>query len=329
MVEKIADNIYRIEVPLPDNPLRGLNSYLLQGNERNLLIDTGFNRAECKEALERGFEKIGCSMDNTDIFITHLHGDHSGLTGYLARQETKIYTGKYSAKFLMYHEGGVNFPIFILQSGLAKMGMSPDDTSIHQGYKYASSNVKKINTVADGDIIDIGTMSLQCIDTPGHTPDHMCLYIQDKKILFSGDHILGNITPNIAIWKTPWEVDIDYLGDYLKNLDRISLWDVTLVLPGHRDIFTDCARRIKELKIHHQMRLDSILKILGNNKKMSGAEIASQMRWNLKARSWDEFPPAQKYFATGEALSHLTHLIFKNILIKELQDGVVYYSKLH
>ena len=51
MVEQIAKDIYRIEVPLPNNPLRSLNSYFLRGEERDLLIDTGFRRPVCQAAL--------------------------------------------------------------------------------------------------------------------------------------------------------------------------------------------------------------------------------------------------------------------------------------
>ena len=50
MLTKVAENIYRKTVPLPNNPLRDINAYIITG-EKNLLIDTGFNRPECEEAL--------------------------------------------------------------------------------------------------------------------------------------------------------------------------------------------------------------------------------------------------------------------------------------
>ena len=43
MIECILPNIYRIEIPLPKNPLKALNSYLIKDPRRNLLVDTGFN----------------------------------------------------------------------------------------------------------------------------------------------------------------------------------------------------------------------------------------------------------------------------------------------
>ena len=60
---------------------------------------------------------------------------------------------------------------------------------------------------------------------------------------------------------------------------------------------------------------------------MTAAEVASKIMWDIKINSWDEFPLEQKLFATGEALSHLTHLVFKGVLNKRLQTGIVYYQK--
>jgi glyoxylase-like metal-dependent hydrolase (beta-lactamase superfamily II) len=326
MIEEVFRNIFKIEIPLPQNPLRFLNSYFIRGRERNLLIDSGFNRPECREAMDRAILDIGFSMVDTDIFVTHLHGDHSGLSAYLSRPENTIRTGVYTARYLTTGEGGAQFEGFVIQSGLAAMGISPYDKSVHPGYKYASGLVSRAGTVADGDIVQVGDLSLLCIETSGHCPDHMCLYEPEQKILFSGDHILGTITPNISIWNIPWELKVDYLGSYLKNLDKIAALETDLVLPGHRSVLKDCRKRIEELKIHHKNRLNSILEILGD-KKMNGAEVASKMKWDLKANSWEEFPPAQKFFATAEALSHLAHLGFQNVLVKELRDGVVYYSR--
>ena len=61
LVEQVADGIWRIGVELPQNPLRELNSYLIKGkeNERDLLIDTGFRREECREALFAGLRALG------------------------------------------------------------------------------------------------------------------------------------------------------------------------------------------------------------------------------------------------------------------------------
>ena len=85
MLEEILDQIYRIPVPLPDNPLKELNSFLIKGNGRNLLIDTGFCRKECYDALTDGLKQLNVSMEDTDILLTHLHSDHTGNAGRMQK----------------------------------------------------------------------------------------------------------------------------------------------------------------------------------------------------------------------------------------------------
>ncbi len=93
VVEKVADGIWRIGVELPQNPLRELNSYLIRGKEngRDLLIDTGFRREECREALFAGLQALGSSPERLDILLTHLHSDHTGLSREAAGAGSRIY----------------------------------------------------------------------------------------------------------------------------------------------------------------------------------------------------------------------------------------------
>ena len=326
MIEQIRENLYRIEIPLPKNPLKALNSFFIRGTDRNLLIDTGFNREECREAMDQAVQALDISFKNTDIFITHIHSDHSGLAGYLARPETQIYSGEYTKQGLCQSGGMVNnFNDLIKQGGLIEMGLM-QDLSIHPGYRYRSDPVNNVTVVNDDTVIQVGDYALKCLKTTGHAPDHMCLYDEKHRLLFSGDHILGGITPNNTIWGAPWTVQVDYLGEYFNSLAKIDDLDIELTLPAHRGVLANCHERIKELKVHHHNRLNNILDILGN-KSMTGAEVASKMMWDIKINSWDEFPLEQKLFATGEALSHLTHLVFKGVLNKRLQTGIVYYQK--
>ena len=70
MLTEVAKNIYKKAVPLSNNPLREINAYIITG-EKNLLIDTGFNRIECEEALKSVFTKL--RINTIDLFITYLH----------------------------------------------------------------------------------------------------------------------------------------------------------------------------------------------------------------------------------------------------------------
>lgn len=72
-IEELLENLFRIEIPLPESPLRSLNSYVIKSSDRNLIVDTGFNRKECLEAMEAGLKELEIDLGRTDFFITHLH----------------------------------------------------------------------------------------------------------------------------------------------------------------------------------------------------------------------------------------------------------------
>ena len=94
MIEEVCKNIYRIGVALPGNPLRELNSYFLRGDDRDLLIDTGFRRPVCREALQAGLDELGSDPARRDVLCTHLHSDHSGMADLFAGPGRRIYMGR-------------------------------------------------------------------------------------------------------------------------------------------------------------------------------------------------------------------------------------------
>ena len=108
MYTHIEGNIYSIFVPLPDNPLRNLNAYLIKDDKRSLLIDTGFRRDECREALLGGLAELGVSMDNTDICLTHLHSDHTGLAPEIAGPNSKIFMSREDSRRLREFQRSAN-----------------------------------------------------------------------------------------------------------------------------------------------------------------------------------------------------------------------------
>lgn len=102
MVEQLYHNpdIYRIYVPLPDNPLKYLNCYVLISDGETLIIDTGFNRPECKQALFDGLDELQVDFAHTKLFLTHLHGDHSGLTEELTARGVPVFMNAIAYDYL-------------------------------------------------------------------------------------------------------------------------------------------------------------------------------------------------------------------------------------
>lgn len=91
MAEQIAEGVYRLDIPLPGNPLKNLNSYLITG-ERNLLIDTG-SSGRLPGGHGAPAPGAGGGPGETDLFLTHLHTDHTGLAVELHRPGCRVYIG--------------------------------------------------------------------------------------------------------------------------------------------------------------------------------------------------------------------------------------------
>ena len=106
-INEILPGIYRIPVPLTGNPLKELNSYVIRGNgngDRNILVDTGFRREECRNAVLNGLKILGIRMEDTDILLTHLHADHSGNAADLLCEGRTAYIGEIDQVHLTGYE---------------------------------------------------------------------------------------------------------------------------------------------------------------------------------------------------------------------------------
>ena len=323
-VEQILENIYKIEVPLPRNPLKSVNDYLIKDEDKSILIDTAMNMQECSKVLIDSLKLLNVDFQNLDLIITHMHADHAGLLGLikeLSKNKANIYMSEYDGNILndlsvwdemleIFKKNG--FPEELLENAILK----------HPGHLFSHKSMFSFIPIKEDDTISISKYNLTFISTPGHTKGHMCIYEETNKILFSGDHILDDITPIISIETSG---DANPLDSYLKSLKKIANYNIEVVLPGHRKIITDINKRIDEIIKHHQERLNEIIYILKSNNTINAYEVASQMSWNVNHGIWDDFPIAQKWFATGEAASHLEYLYQKGEIEKKNCNNKIYY----
>jgi glyoxylase-like metal-dependent hydrolase (beta-lactamase superfamily II) len=91
MIETIQSNLFRGQVPLPNSPLKFLNSYVIRSSDRNLIIDTGLNGKECLDAIQFGLLQLDIDLAKTDFFISHLHADHFGLLSKLVTGTSQVF----------------------------------------------------------------------------------------------------------------------------------------------------------------------------------------------------------------------------------------------
>ena len=325
MLNQLARELYSFQIDLPDTPLKTLNCYIVRPEDggRCLLVDTGFRHPQCWTALQAGMKEAGLVPGNTDVFLTHAHSDHTGNAAalqeigcrlLLSAEDFHVYNGwlrdKADESYVPRHRiEGMPAELWteLFRSGPVTQFTSPPFS---------------VTELFDGDELQYGSFHLQCILTPGHTPGHMCLYDAEKEIMFLGDHVLFDITPNICDSR---DME-DALRSYLESLRRIRKLPVSLALPAHRSLGTvSLPERIDQILAHHERRLAETAAVVRDFGPVTGYEVAQHLHWKIRARSWDDFPVSQKWFALGETLAHLDYLCNIRAIERLYSDAVYLY----
>ncbi len=326
-VKKLSDSpeIWLIDVKLKNNPLRNLNSYVICGEEQNLIIDTGFDAEECREELWSGIEEINLDMAKTALFVTHGHSDHFGQAPLFAEKNCTIYMNENDYEYYLRAVKGETIRWLnnlYIKEGYPEDSIGRQDRENHNRV-YLPGKIFPVTNVSHGDVIDLGGVECQCIHTPGHSPGHMVLYIAETQMLFTGDHVLFDISPNIGIWAD----GKDPLAEYLNSLHSIKNLPVQTAFPAHRSTpRKDIYSRIDELIEHHDKRIEEIIGIINSNPGIDAYSIAGKLSWSARGLDWESFPPHQKWFAVGETLSHLYYLVNKRLLNRTIEGNHVGYT---
>lgn len=336
---KLDHGIRQMRVPIPRNTLGYTNVYLVPGTDGWLLIDAGPDYDESFDALQRQFAEEGIKFaDVSRIVVTHTHHDHFGLVGRVKQLSgAEVTLHKVESRFgdppLTLSGNGRNEVVDQLRrSGmpeteleLVRVARPPVQGNSRQG------PMPPDRTVEGGETISTGLFDLQVIWTPGHSPGHICLFEAQKRVLFSGDHILPVITPNVSQYdprlrKNPLIV-------YLDSLKAMQGLDAALVLPAHEHIFTDLGRRIGELLHHHRRRLDAIMDVVGNGSRTI-YEVAAGIRWIIRNEAdlgipFSALAPLDRGMAMGETTSHLELLRKEGKLERFFDQDKTYYRAPH
>ncbi len=333
-IKQVYKDIFKIEILLPDTPLKSINNYFIRGSERNLWIDTAFNYPKCRESIVEAIVDLGVDMTKTDIFLTHKHEDHCALIDFIATKSSEIISSAPTIKMLRTGESSLSEQDMhaFLKRNVPLYDQFAQDFKPWNELSMRNPLQLSFRTVKHGDTITVGQYTFSVIETPGHAEGHLCLYERNNGILISGDHILGTIFPNLLLWTE----SNDIIEEYLTSLDRIELLKIDLVLPGHRNTLIDCRQRIEKIRNFQERRSEEVLKIVkfdedcnGLNHESAGLftayDVAVKMRWSVMNNNFDDFTFEQKVLFISEVSAHLHHLHLLNYLQKEVKGDLIYY----
>jgi glyoxylase-like metal-dependent hydrolase (beta-lactamase superfamily II) len=322
-MNRVAEGVQQLEIPMRHNPLGKTYSYLLE--EARTVIDTGVPTGDAYAALEEQLGAVGLQVSDLErIIVTHMHTDHIGLVeGIRERADVRVIAHAEAvriqrrwAEMRKTAREAIMSEIELLGgSGFFRVFSQLENTVRRPRWRL---NVDE--TIEDGTILELEGSRLRAIWTPGHSREHVCLHDADRRILFSGDHVLPKITSHISHHTF---MEGDPLGEYLAALEKVRDLPVDLVLPGHEWSFRDLSGRVRELEAHHERRCGEILNSLRSGGR-NVFEISSKISWDSKP--WPEMEFWTKRMAAAETYAHLVYLRNRGRVREKLRDGVMIYS---
>ena len=319
MIHQVLDKIYKIELPIPF-PLKSMNVYFIDDSPRTL-VDAGIKTEVSFETLKKGLETIGVGLNSIErILITHGHIDHYGQAkrlSSLSGAPIYIHSKEYGRIRSFIHSLG------FIKSILLRNGAP--ETLVNEAIHYMESaqimadSLDEAFFLDDGDSILFKSMSWKTIHCPGHSPGLICFHWPEKKILFTGDHLLKEITPNPILNVPEYRPPFRYpsLKDYLNSLEKIERLDLSLLLPAHGEEVHDVKALIQKIFTHHKERMDRILFSLSKKEK-TPFQIAMDL--------FPGVPPFEVFLGISEAVGHLEILKEKGIVKVNEKEGKDYYS---
>ncbi|MFB7539493.1 MBL fold metallo-hydrolase [Streptomyces zaomyceticus] len=323
-VTEHGGGVWSLRVPIPDNPLGHTLVHVLDTDRGPVLVDTGWDDPASWTELTGGLDALGLSVREIHgVVITHHHPDHHGLSGRV-REESGAWIAMHAADTAVVRRTREADPgtwLEYLARKLAAAG-APEDHLAPLRAARTSGRMRTLpglrsalpdREIVPGELLDLAGRRLRAIWTPGHTPGHVCLHLEEEHPsrlpghgrLFSGDHLLPGISPHIGLYEDPDDaIETDPLGDYLDSLERIGRLGVAEVLPAHQHAFTDSAGRVRVLLDHHEDRLTGLLGLLAT--PLTPWQLAERMEWN---RPWEQIPYGSRNIAVSEAEAHVRRLV--------------------
>jgi len=290
--------------------LREISVYLLRGHHGYALIDSGIDTAESRAAFDAALESLGVrDSDIERVLVTHMHPDHIGMSGRRARAGASVYLMPDEERRARY-VWGVE-PLSDWSSYAREHGAGGE---IAEGIVHAVNLLRSVvslpdrfEPVRDSDIIEAGTRRLRAVWTPGHSDFHYVLVDDAARVIFCGDQLLPDITPNIGLYP---KCRPNPLEDFLWSLGRFEREAAYTVLPGHGEPYATLPERIGRFRAHHDERLGGVRRLVAasDGNGVTAFEIVRHF-WG------DKLSTHEVRFALVEIVAHLEYLRHRGELV--------------
>ena len=290
---ELEEGIWRVTLPLPFG-LDHVHCYLLPTSGGFTLVDTGLGTREPEARWRPVLDSLGAPVER--IVVTHMHPDHvGGARDVAALTGAPVVQGREDYAQCLDAWGPGRLPSRLAAHWVANgMPESEVGSVVAESSRLAAAIhwVESPQLVDPGDDVDGWRVEL----LRGHADGHIVL-VRDG-VLIAGDTILSGITPTIGLYPNARR---DPLADYFETLDRIEQMAPRVAYAGHKDVIDDPAGRAREIRAHHEERLEATAAALDDDPRTAYDVSLVLFVQNLS--------PVERRFAVAESLAHLERLV--------------------
>jgi glyoxylase-like metal-dependent hydrolase (beta-lactamase superfamily II) len=245
--EKVLPGIWRLRLPLPWPGVPHGNAWAIECDGGVVMFDTGIGGKGKLRQLDLALAGAGFGVEDVRLVVcTHSHTDHYGLAGAITERagcELWMHPRWEHVRLLADDpEAALEARIEVARQS----GVSPAALERYREARSDSETGIDVLKEPDRELVpgvevetDLGAW--QVVETPGHAPSHVVLHQPERRLLISGDHLLGRTVLFFDYGHSP-----DPVGEFLASLERVEPLDVGLVLPGHGRTFRDPEAKIAE-----------------------------------------------------------------------------------
>jgi glyoxylase-like metal-dependent hydrolase (beta-lactamase superfamily II) len=290
------------------------NAWAIAAGPGVVLIDTGMHEPGSLTQLERALDQVNLRLEHVRLVAcTHAHSDHWGQAGTIVdRAGCELWMHPRHEHAFAHRDDPAAALAQRLevgrQSGVPPAALEAYAERVKEIPSGVSRYVEPHRPLVEGIEIDsdLGTWSVH--ETPGHAPSHVCLFQAERRLLISGDHVLGRISLYYDYGWTP-----DPVGEFLDSLDRVDALDARLALSGHGKPFVDVRGHIQGNRTLVRDRLRATLEAVTREPR-TAAEIAPEIYGEpLQITNANWF--------LSQTLCYLSHLEGRGRVSKEPVDG--------
>ncbi len=275
--ERVLPGVWRLRLALPWPGVPHGNVWAVAADGGIVLFDTGIGGRGRMRQFELALAQVGFAIEDVRLVVcTHSHTDHYGLAAPIleaAGCELWMHPAWEHVRLL------ADDPAAALEQRIEVARQSGVPAEALERYREARGDAETgIDAIVEPDRellpgveVETDLGAWQVHETPGHAPSHVVLHQPERRLLISGDHLLGRTVLFFDHGHTP-----DPVGEFLGSLDEVEPLGVDLVLPGHGRPFRDPEVKIAEARRQVEELIGKVRAALGEGER-TGFEIVGEI----------------------------------------------------